>query len=175
MSTKNKGPKTLATATSQSSQGSYRKSTLLGDFPEPSTPDQIKFDVDGFEVPVWIQNDIRAAGFNFKWINKKKYYADGFHKRGWEPYKLSKEALESRGKDSRLNGFDPEGYFVRNDNILAIRSNAVDEAYKSHLASLNERMAPQSFKNAKMTEFKERLAEAGLKKESASVSDDVED
>lgn len=120
-------------------------------------------------VPADIKADLAAKGLEFRWINATELHKmQGYHKRGWVPYKRSGTMTGTQGMKF---GNDPEGLVRRGDCILATKTK---EQCDSHRAYNTARASRGKTINAqKAQELRAMLKDSGLK--DAKVLEGYED
>ncbi len=101
-----------------------------------------------------LKAELKKEGLTYRWINKKQYEASGnTHRSYWQAYKRQ----NSEGKEATefKFGTSPEGYIVRGDMVLAVRSLEVKAAHRKHLDSKNA--ALMGIQKQKARELKEMV------------------
>jgi hypothetical protein len=78
----------------------------------------------------------KKDGLVYRWINKKQYEANGnVHRSHWKAYR--RDSASSSSADF-VNGSNPEGYIVRGDMLLAVRTEKMAKSHRSYLDKQNE-------------------------------------
>lgn len=133
------------------SKGKVKKETkqeTSSDFLSSSN-DPFMFDVD----PV-LKAKIEGEGFVVRWINRTKYIDNRGDHRGWRPYQLPKEKMESKGTLDFQYGVDPDGYISRGDLVLAVRPVEIHQKNKRRIERKNA--AQQGYEAQAANQLKEQ-------------------
>ena len=103
--------------------------------------DDTDFDINFFrsqsvaDLAPEITKHLKEQGLVGRWLNKKRYNDNGMHPSRWRPYKLP----EAMAKDSFAFGANADGYLVRGDMILGVRSvkeNAQHRKFINHKTTI---------------------------------------
>lgn len=139
------------------------------------TPLSQKQDSSSFEdmdysilnIDAELKAELDGKGLVARWLNTKKYMADGnFHKSGWRAYKSDR-----KGEVGSLDfnyGVNPDGYLIRGDLVLGVKKKEDQERWASRIRA---KTARQMGKN-RAEELRETLDKGGLK---AEIHDGYED
>lgn len=123
--------------------------------------DNSDFDLNLLKVDKTLQNEIKAKGLPYKFINYVKFKASGgVHKGGWVPYKR-----ESKPEAAFAGGYatDPDGYTVRNELVLATRDPRLHVYRQQQIAVQNKRQADITGLNRQAAaEMRARMRDQGL-------------
>lgn len=107
-----------------------------------------------------IQSELDKQGLIARWVNAKELYANqGYHKRGWVPYK-QKQSDTIANKDF-LDGRDPAGIIRRGDCVLAVKKVLDYEKYKNALEAKAELYSNHGKRQAQ--ELRDLARSAGVK------------
>lgn len=121
-----------------------------------------------FEIPDHIQKDMKAKGYEPRWVNSAEVHRNqGYHKKGWKIYRDTTAAPEVF-----KFGQDPDGIVRRGDCILAYKEREAalkHKAYVRQMAGENDNI--KSRHAEEMAELADRL---GIKTTIDSSDDDVE-
>lgn len=109
-----------------------------------------------------LKQELSELGLVPRWINAKQYLGSGnVHRSGWKAYRVKpKKDADIGGIDFTL-GVSPEGYIIRNDLLLAVKTIESHEKYK---AQVRKRTEAQEVTDAERAEeMRENARKAGVK------------
>lgn len=116
------------------------------------------------------KNWLKDNGFTARWLNAKDYTtAGGFNKSGWRALRMSDVPERIKSSFNFAFGQSPEGFMVRNDLILGIKTIEANETHRAKLKNRADRLAGSS----KTKEQGERIREVLGSK--AVIDTDYED
>lgn len=119
--------------------------------------DGITLGASVLEVDPVLKNYLDKKGFVHRWINAKKYKADGgFNANGWRALRMESIPQDIKSAIGLVFGTSSEGYLTRNDLVLAIRTTEKAEQHRSIL----KQKADIANGDAKFAENKAALKEA---------------
>lgn len=128
---------------------------------EQANIDREELDMSVLKVDSALLAKLDSEGLVCRWINASKYKNGGnFHKSGWRPYKVNESAKEKGSYDFSY-GSSPEGYLIRNDLILAVKSKDESERWRSHLKKKAQNMSGKN--DDASASFKEKAKSGGAK------------
>lgn len=108
-----------------------------------------------------LQAELDKKGLVPRWVNAKELYTNqGYHKRGWRPYKRDSGTLNA-GMESFL-GNDPEGIVRRGDSILAVKTKEEHARHKQVIESRAKRLK-QAVSKQHAQQLREFAAESRVK------------
>jgi hypothetical protein len=105
---------------------------------------------------------LNSKGLEYRWINLAMFKAKGFHKTGWVPFKRDDETPET--ESDKLLGRRADGFIVRGDQVLAVKTTEQAAAYKAHILEKN-RIMSRSVKKEAVSQLKSAFADHGIKAE----------
>ena len=115
-----------------------------------------------------LAQELRAKGLTWRFINRKKWDSDGFHKSYWVPYKR-----ESTPSSSSVFSAGADGYTRRGDMILAVKT---EEAQAVHRARIRQKTSAQSnTTKIKTDEFRKMMSDAGISPKYSKVHSGYEE
>jgi hypothetical protein len=121
------------------------------------------FNRNMLEIPADISNEIESKGLEARWINLKRFTEEGFHRRGWAPFKPEKV--------SEANGFffgnNPDGYIRRAELVLACRPKELGDSHRADLRHKADRL-----KASVDVEYRRSMKESGFKTKLYEESDE---
>jgi hypothetical protein len=123
---------------------------------------------NALELDPALEKEILDQGLVPRWINKKKFEQDGFHKAGWRPYKRQKQAAPGSIEAVFGNGLD--GYVIRKDSILAVLPEEQRQNLRAYIDDRTKRQE-DPMKAAK-ERIRSSFQEAGM--DSVEVTDKYE-
>lgn len=115
------------------------------------------------DLPAKLKQELTDLGLDCRFINLKKFKEYGFHANDWKPY-----AFQTRGRE--FPNMDSDGFYKKQDLILAVKPVEYTKAYREHLARKNDKLAGINKKQAE--EFKRSLKDANI---SSVVTDGYDD
>lgn len=96
------------------------------------------FDYSIFNVDPELKRKIESQGLVCRWINAKNYFSGGnFHKSGWRAYRVDADSSKT---NFNAIGANSEGYIVRNDMVLAVKTNAEADRHRANLEMKRNRL-----------------------------------
>jgi hypothetical protein len=126
---------------------SSQKATINSDFDSDSQ------DFSRLRIDPALKVELKEKGLSHRWINYKKFMSDGnFHQSGWVPYK---PAAKPTGAVEFSFGSNPEGYVIRGDLILAVKTEEQQAHHKARLARKNA--IYQQYNKQAASQLKEHL------------------
>jgi hypothetical protein len=109
------------------------------------------------DVDPILKNYLTDKGFTCRWINASKYkIAGGFNKNDWKALRMESLPAKIQASIGSVFGTSAEGFLVRNDLVLGIRT---VERHEQHRAKL-KRSADLLNGEANFADKKEKLKEA---------------
>lgn len=117
-------------------------------------PAYSEFNRNMLEIPADLSKEMDGKGLEGRWINLKRFTEEGFHKRGWVPFKPEKV--------SETNGFfygnNPDGFIRRAELVLACRPKELGDQHRADLKQKADRL-----KSSVDVEYRRSMKESGLK------------
>jgi hypothetical protein len=124
------------------------------------------FFTNKLSLPAETTAAIKAAGMEYRWIDYKKYVADGnSHSRGWQVYRSKPTA----NQDAFTLGANPDGIIRRGSTVLAVRPLEYGEKHRAWLSQ--KANIYKGFKQSKAEELRQMAKDASAD----SIVDDVFD
>lgn len=130
------------------------------------------FYADPYALPEALKDELRSQDLEWRFINSIKYKEMGFHRSHWVPYKIKNKAVLD-GIYANVFGADPEGFFRRGADILAVKPKAAANAQREHIRRLT-RMQEATYSKEKASQIKDMFKEAGIKAKPLDGYDDDE-
>ena len=97
----------------------------------------VSFNIGRQDLDPELKKELDEKGLVARWINYKDYKnGANTHKTGFKAYKIKPDA--SRGSIDFNYGVSPEGYLIRDDLLLAVKTVEASEAYQAHMRKLNK-------------------------------------
>lgn len=102
-------------------------------------------------------------GFTCRWLNGSKYTkAGGFSANGWRALRIKDVPEQIRSAGSFSFGESPEGYLVRNDLVLGIRTAEVNAAHKARLQERADRISGKDTLKKQASRLRETLGDKAV-------------
>lgn len=104
----------------------------------------------------WIENQ----GFTIRWVNAVKHkQAGGYNANGWKALRMKDVPESIRQSVGFSFGESPEGFLVRNDLILGIRTNEANAAHKQRLQERADNQAGKATLRKQANRLRETLGQ----------------
>lgn len=122
------------------------------------------------ELDADLIEELKSKKLEYRFINRVQFQKNGFHRSHWKPYR--REATSERSAADKLFGADPDGFVIRGDLILAVKSAEAASQHRDFLDRKNKILS----RSAKSSEQASRLRQEiqGLGKD-AQIHETEED
>jgi hypothetical protein len=117
-----------------------------------------------------LQAELEASGFEWRFINLHHLKRNGFHKSYWKPYQRKAKGGDSASVASRIFGEDPDGFVIRGDSILAIKTKQDAESFRNILKRRNEILSLSAKPSEQLKKLRDQVDQKSMK--FAEVGDD---
>lgn len=94
------------------------------------------------DIPVEVRKEMEELGYVPRWLNAKKFEANGFHTSGWKVY--HSEVAKTYATIDLKRGASPDGVIRRRDSVLGYKPKSANEAQKRKLKMLADAQAGSS-------------------------------
>ena len=98
---------------------------------------------NAFKLPEKFKENLKEAGFDCRFVNAKKLEQEnGYHHRGWKPFRtkdFTEEVYQPLGLGQGVYGENPEGVVQRGDAILAVRPLEMTEKHRARIKERGKR------------------------------------